>query len=228
VTTNSYLRQYREMAAHQQEHGALHELDYGQPWWVCHTCLREHPDAFRDRGRFELRKDYSWAIPNDAALDTIAKWSPNGVVEIGAGGGYWAMLLRQRGVDVVAYDPLHEPGQWFSRRWTEVLAGDHTAVANHPDRSLLLCWPMYGAEWSGEAVDLYDGDTVLYVGEGASGCTGDDRMHALLGEPACWHDEDEVCEHDWPTAKFREVDSVDIPQWSGIHDRLYVYERVRP
>mmetsp|Transcript_7858 Transcript_7858/g.19988 ORF Transcript_7858/g.19988 Transcript_7858/m.19988 type:complete len:164 (-) Transcript_7858:188-679(-) len=45
---------------------------------------------------------YAWAIPDQRAIRIIANFSP--LVEIGAGKGYWAMLLRQAGADVLALD----------------------------------------------------------------------------------------------------------------------------
>jgi hypothetical protein len=59
---------------------------------------------------------YSWAIPNDQALNIISQFSP--IVEIGSGKGYWASLLRKIGVDILCYD-LHIPDE----TWTQVLKG---------------------------------------------------------------------------------------------------------
>ena len=42
------------------------------------------------------------AAPNSAALSLLAARAP--LVEIGAGTGYWAAILRRRSVDVLAYD----------------------------------------------------------------------------------------------------------------------------
>jgi hypothetical protein len=42
------------------------------------------------------------------ALAAIARYAP--IVEMGAGTGYWARCLRERGIDAVAYDELGE--QW--------------------------------------------------------------------------------------------------------------------
>ena len=50
----------------------------------------------------ELREYYSFAIPSEAALDTIKQYGP--ICEMGAGSGYWSKLLTERGVDIVAYD----------------------------------------------------------------------------------------------------------------------------
>ena len=50
-----------------------------------------------------LRRMFSWAVPNGEALETIQKYSPNGVCEIGAGLGLWAKKLRDKGVDTWAW-----------------------------------------------------------------------------------------------------------------------------
>ncbi|DAZ92387.1 TPA: hypothetical protein N0F65_003770 [Lagenidium giganteum] len=47
---------------------------------------------------------YSWAIPDERALQIIKHYGP--IVEMGAGTGYWGCLLKVRGVDIVCYD-LH-------------------------------------------------------------------------------------------------------------------------
>lgn len=226
---NEYLAWYQRELRHQIDHGSpLLSSIYGaqQPWDTCMQCRTErNPPRHEFGGRPNaVKAHYSWAVPDEQALRAIAERSPRGVVEIGAGGGYWMMLLRAMGVDVIAYDP-HEPSEdngFATHKWAEVLLGDHTSVIGHPDRTLLLCWPSYAEPWGADTVDLYEGDTVIYIGE-LGGCTGDDRMHALLGEtPYCW---DKPCTCQWPAAKFKEVDTVSIPQWQELHDALRVYER---
>lgn len=230
---------YQEMLTHQREHDDLDRRCFPgkelQPSWSCARCAVER----REQDGWDLRKRYSWAVPDEAALKTIAEHSPGGVMEIGAGGGYWAMLLQQRGVDVIAYDPA-PPGlsesQWHSgRAWTAVRVGDHLKAADHPTRALLLCWPSYDEPWAALAIRAYRGDTVIYIGEGPGGCTGDDAMHALLGERSgCWHHDDDFndlpCPGDCPGAVgalFEPVAEARIPQWHGLHDTLGVYRRVK-
>lgn len=167
-------------------------------------------------------KKWSWAVPDDRALTAIAEHSPNGVVEIGAGAGYWAGLLRQMGVDVIAYDPAPFDSVWHDGPHSEVLLGDHTAVIGHSDRTLLTIWPEYEAAWSHQMVELFEGEKIIFVGEGYGGCTGDDEFHRLLGQCTCYEDE---CECGSTKSPFREIATVGVPQWAGIHDYLFVYQR---
>ena len=52
--------------------------------------------------RAALIREYAFAVPGEEALTCIARHAP--IVEIGAGSGYWARCLRERGVDVVVAD----------------------------------------------------------------------------------------------------------------------------
>jgi hypothetical protein len=237
MPANPYLAEYRTMLAHQETHGKdAFLLSFpgrpAQPMQYCYACMRKQPRGAKqpddDTYWNPLQRRYAWGIPNEPALAAIAEHSPNGVVEIGAGGGYWAKLLRDRGVDVLAFDP--EPGNahWSLRTWSEVLRGDHTSVIGFPERTLLLVWPSYSMDWTDKVIDLYGGQTVIYVGEGSGGCTGTERMHQLLGEDGgCWHfgGEDDPCDCEPVDALFTAGKVVDIPQWFGIHDYLTVFHR---
>lgn len=223
---NPYLDHYREQLEHQREHMGQMLVDH-RPQEFCIRCVL---DSGQDAVPHAVKQRFAWAVPNEEALDAVARYSPSGVVEIGAGAGYWARLLRARGVDVVAFDP-EPPGEasdWHSGyAWSEVQHGDHTVVAKHPDRTLLLVWPSYSQGWTDAVVELYAGDTVVYVGEPPGGCTGTDRMHQLLGgETSCWCFEDPCdCPPTVP-ARFREVERVGIPQWWGLNDYLSVHRRL--
>lgn len=182
--------------------------------------------------REEVIHEYGFAIPCDDALVEIAKHSP--IVEVGAGTGYWAALLRNGGVDVIASDTLGEDfgAYGFSKLYTEVIQEDASVMAAlHPDHTLLIIWPPYGDPMGADAVAAYHeagGSRVIYIGEGPGGCTGDSRMFALLGQESCWHDAGEECDCDKSDALFGLVRAITIPQWDGIHDVLFVYERVTP
>ena len=88
------------LALHAERLAALSALGFTAggtppPLAVLYTALQIAP----------LRRVYSWGVPSDAALETIARFAAAaGVVEVGAGTGYWAAALATRGVDVRAYD----------------------------------------------------------------------------------------------------------------------------
>lgn len=152
--------------------------------------------------RRELAALFSWAIPGEGALGVLGGYGP--LVECGAGTGYWAALLRARGVDVVASDIA--PGR---TPWTEVAPGRAVAaVRASRDRTLFVCWPPYdddGASYA--AVRAYRGDVLLYAGGASGGPTGTVRFHAELG------------------LNWTPVEQVAVPNWPGLRDRLFVYRR---
>lgn len=102
--------------------------------------------------RYRWCKKYSWAIPSMEALDRIAALGP--VIEIGAGTGYWAYLLRALGVDVKAFD-VAPPGVvgvkngWHdgAETWTKVCQGGPERAAYEAHRTLFLCWPPTPRRW---------------------------------------------------------------------------------
>ena len=156
-----------------------------------------------------LVNKYSWAIPNEQALATIAKYAP--IIEVGAGTGYWAALLKARGTDVLAVDAtpvesgLNDSYTQATSSFTEIIVSDETIVAKHPNRTLFICWPPNESSMPCNALGHYTGKHFIYVAEN-DGNT-DVPIHVLLEEQ--WH----------------LIDAVDIPQWHGMHDWLQVYER---
>jgi len=164
--------------------------------------------------REKLTNRFSWAIPSESALSAIAAVGP--IVEIGAGSGYWAMLLRERGVDIIAYDANPprkgaDANHWHvdTPTWTEVIEGSPFDAGKHPDRTLFLCWPPM-SYMAHNALRSYRGQRVIYIGEGGGGCTADDLFDADL-------------EREWT-----EESEVSLPQWYGIHDWLRIYTRNAP
>lgn len=173
----------------------------------------------------EARQLYAYAVPNEAAVRRIANLGP--VVEVGAGLGYWARLLADAGCDVVATDVC---GADPLESWDQVTAGDlgfdpcffhpdaalyypvqrmdaEAAARTYSDRALLLVWPPYETPMASDALRAFEGATVVVVGEGRGGATGDDRFFDLLEE------------------EFELVDVVGIPQWAGMNDDVHIYRR---
>ncbi len=181
--------------------------------------------------------NYAFAIPTEEALNRIRHWSPGGVVEIGAGTGYWADALDQHGVDVEAFDIEPAPSAantWFAGTppWYPVQRADHNVAGEHPGRTLLIVWPTKNEVWAAAALERYDeagGSCVAYVGEGPGGRTGDDVFHALLGELVtcvqCTYGSMTspcICS---VTARWSRSETIVLPHWTGYDDNLHLYTR---
>lgn len=157
--------------------------------------------------RHKLARTFAWAVPSDEALAGVVARSP--IVEVCAGTGYWAALLRNLGADVVATDVKPGQNDWTGRRWTRVEKMSATLAAEaHSDRTLLIVWPPYERDDASlDALLAYRGDRVIYVGEGGGGCTGSKGFHEELDE------------------RWRIDDEVQLPRWPGIRDSLVEYVR---
>jgi tetratricopeptide (TPR) repeat protein len=156
-------------------------------------------------------RKYSWAIPTEEALEAIKQ--VGSIVEVGAGTGYWAALLRERGANVIAYDSLPSEtgrnGYTLKRNsWTEVLPGTESAVAYHPDRALMLCWPPNKEDMAYRALKTYGGRKLIYIGEEFPGCTADENFHELLKK------------------QWNLVEQIDLPRWHLIRDSVFIYSRI--
>lgn len=161
--------------------------------------------------REDLTKQYSWTITDPDSIEFVKQWSgQTGLIDPMAGTGYWSYILRQEGVDIVAYDKYPGSNPWHQANDLHVPVRKLAAVSSipkHPDRTLLLAWPPYDDNAGNRALTTYRGETVIYMGESWGGCTGNDAMHRRLDRE--WH---EVDEH--------------LPvTWEGLHDRITVYQR---
>ncbi len=164
------------------------------------------PDLSRLMARHHMVVEFAWAVPNEAALAALVARAP--IVEIGAGSGYWAARLRERGAVVHAYDVTVGAGNnWgHTKTWTAVLPGDETRVDDHPDCTLFLCWPA-GGPMAVSALRRYRGPCLAYVGEPRGGSTATAEFFDEL-------------ERGW-----EETQHVAIPQWDGMQDALRIYRR---
>jgi len=156
--------------------------------------------------RHDMCREYSFAIPTPNAIKAIASLGP--LVEMGAGTGYWAMLLRAAGAEVLAYDK--KPGEGnkyrFTKSYTKIEEGTEKVLAQTDSKfTLFLCWPNYGSNFAFNCLQEFQGRQLAYIGEDLGGCTGNDKFFTQL-------------ELEWTIEK-----SLPLPQWPGIHDRLTIY-----
>jgi hypothetical protein len=65
---------------------------------------------------------FGWAIPSEEALAAMAPYGP--FLEIGAGSGYWAYEMRQRGIEIIPTDKIPMNPHYFNpklkpKKWVE-------------------------------------------------------------------------------------------------------------
>jgi len=188
--------------------------------------------------RDPLLRRYSFAVPTDVALQEIVDFSPGGIVELGAGTGYWGRLLFERGCDVVAYDltPAPDPAnRWFagSPQWFPIERGGEAVVSRHPGRTLLISWPTKDEQWAALAARAFHaagGQRLAYIGEPPGGRTGDDQLHALFGAlQGCLSCDygvlDVACVCATPTV-WTLRSRVELPNWDDCIDDLRLYDAI--
>jgi hypothetical protein len=122
-----------------------------------------------------------------SAIEQLAMQSEGEVLELGAGTGYWAACLRQRGVAVRAFDkfPPHKRGDnfFFAQSFCDVEEGGCEVLDSWPGGIarlvLLLVWPFNATEhqkraaagatpWDAEAVSKFwqgGGQWVVHAGQ---------------------------------------------------------------
>lgn len=122
-------------------------------------------------------KVFSWAIPNEECLAFMVKTSKH-IVEIGAGNGYWARMLSDRGANIVAVDSSNDKdiGSWFPVLHN---TGSQYMIDNAgcPDKALFLCWPHFlsGPRQADNMMKSLLRQTI--DGRGNGGNEGDDEEH---------------------------------------------------
>ena len=105
------------------------------------------------------------------------------VFEVGAGTGYLARLLHDRGVNITAIDSQN--GSYTRQQWWEndnvhyfpIEKLDVTTLQELPGDIVLMSWPCYESDFAYEvARRLRPGQQLIYQGESKGGCCANDRF----------------------------------------------------
>nr|WP_221374505.1 hypothetical protein [Actinoplanes polyasparticus] len=211
--TNAYWDAVREHVEHDDfgggptvdEYGSLARRRTGRPFDLDHRVERR-----------ELTSAYSWTVTDPATVTFVLEDCGPQVIDPLAGSGWWAHLLGQAGVDVVASD-LNPPNGTEANNWhrgaahLDVMRMDAVDAVrlSDPARTLLLSWPPYDSSIGRDVIAAYEGNLIAYIGEGPYGCCGDEDMWRLIEVE--WV---EIADH-WPV------------QFYGLHDWVTIYERKR-
>jgi hypothetical protein len=190
------------------ENPYLEEFESLMPTWRVPPPLRKLTFE-RYAARQRMVAKYAWAVPTTEAIELLVRHGP--LVEMGAGTGYWAWMVRQAGGDILAFDRYPPPdrrNRWHAgeRRWTEVLPGGARLLRHHPERTLFLCWPPEDEPMAAQSLDSYPGDTLIYVGEVPR---ANDPASGLAEALQRWEP----------------VESLELPRWESVRDELVVFGR---
>lgn len=122
------------------------------------------------------------------SLDELVRYiGTDTVFEVGAGTGYLARLLHDRGVIVSAVDS--KEGRCTRQQWWEegrtpyfpIDFIDATKLATLPGDIVLMSWPCYDSNYAYEiARKLLPGQVLLYQGESRGGCCATNEFFDYL------------------------------------------------
>ena len=162
--------------------------------------------------REKFRTGTSWHVPNQKLIDVLVSNGP--IVSVGSGFAYTESIAISQGADIIATDvePTKKNGWCRGGKFycdVEKLKGDE-AVKKYSDRNVFMAWPPYDNPMAYEVASSMEiGSTLIYIGEDHGGCTGDDQFFTLI------------------YSNFEEVDSFEIPRWSGLNDYVFIYKKIK-
>lgn len=162
------------------------------------------PDPFQKIVNFCLKGSHPKSTRGTEEADSI--------LEIGSGSGFLASLLPYWGIKITPTD-IGETGGYnthlFQQRTTVYLLNHIKAVMKYGSANnvLMLAWPPLESNMATEAVEIFTGSKVIYIGECFGGSTANDKFFYLMLE------------------KFNLYETVNVPNWIGTYSLMYLYER---
>ena len=169
-------------------------------------------------------RNYTWAIPSLEAICEIVKFSgAETITEVGAGKGYWAMLIAHHKGTIRCFDVKYGPNWYFGKEEDCEKLIDDSFNTFYPveffdnqqqiekviqgSNILMFCWAEYDEPWAFEYLSKIKPEKVIYIGEQQGGCCADDKFFEYLN------------------SEYIQEKIVRIPQWSCINDDLRFYRK---
>lgn len=203
-----------------------------------HYCAGDYDYENRRNWIHEFR---SWALPptKEQLEDVFELFQGMNILEVGAGTGLWAAILKSRGLNVVPTDDKSEnksddiecscygcskqflpsnvynrfPDNLLGRRiseYTSVKSLDaEKALREYGGKSDVLFISWGRGFITEDDFKNFTGKFVMSIGEGSDGCTNNGYVDMLDKDP-----------------KWKIVKHIDIPTWMWINDWLTIYERI--
>jgi uncharacterized protein (DUF1330 family) len=147
---------------------------------------------WRDSCRDFMCNLYAYATLPSNGISKITTWLANqklqGVVEVGAGTGYVAKLLKDAGVQILASDLHPTDGKQmnsyhgFTPTFTDIVYASAISETDAGQKALFLCYPPPGSTMAFDTLKAYmkhGGQALIHIGE-FKGLTGDADFESLL------------------------------------------------
>lgn len=187
-----------------------------------YSNVDDYLSSFKTRDVFT--KVFGWSIPCKEAVNLIKSFTHQTLYDVMAGTGYWARILKKANLDVRASDIhkiksknyYHTPSRIFSKiifnkskiRRKNAIKIAYDISKKRIKGDVFLSWPPYQSCAATNILEYVPLNTkVFYIGEGCGGCTGDLSFHLYLKE------------------NFSLLAEENLPNFTGIHDYLSVYEK---
>lgn len=138
--------------------------------------------------RLERIFDTCYPIISAELLNALATFlRGRRVLDVGAGTGYIARLLHDKGIDVRAIDSRNGPNtrtQWWEKElYFEVELADVLCMTEFDADVVVMTWPCKYTKFSEHVANcLKRGQFLIYQGEPRKGCTGTDEFFDLIGD----------------------------------------------
>jgi len=153
------------------------------------------------------REKYGWSIIDKETLELVKNYIiGKKTLEINCGKGFWTFCLRTLGCDIVATDIIIQDSSWTTIEKLDAVSA--VEKYNRECSVLFCCWPDYEKEYAYEAIRIFTGDTIIYIGEGKDGCCATDSFF----------------EHLTQNYQKLEIENT-LQSWPFVNDRLSIYTK---
>lgn len=204
---------------------APHQNPYIDFWaWSCQSLEYAGPDQYTVNLKMShhvlpiFMHHFGCACPSYESLEIMKKLATGKtILDIGSGNGYWTLMLRRQGCNVVAVDSgqstwrtcwiddtVNTDGIQFIKK-----RGDNGAK----DDVLLMVYPIVSGDFTRKVIDTYKGDVIAVAGtQNGNGYTGfkDEMVDRWMGREK---------------QDFEKIVQIPLPSFAGKDDALFVFRR---
>lgn len=203
---------------------AQHHNPYVDFWaWSCHSLEYAGPDANTVNVKMShhvlpiFMHHFGCSCPSYESLEILNKIA-NGktILDVGSGNGYWTLMLRKQGCQVIAVDSMQS--QWRTCWIGDTVVTDGIQFVKNRDGAgkndmLLMVYPIVGEDFTRSVLQTYQGDIISVVG------TQNGNGYTVF--------RDETFDQ-WMQRErkdFEKIVQVPLPSFAGKDDALFVFKR---